>query len=118
MDWRSSNFCNFEVVKRSHNIGKSSFWVSVSSPSEVVEGREAKGAYVNAASVVGDLEQLEAALLDQNLERGRTCVDCIFNQLLESMDRRHDDFACCDLIDHILIERLWTENQTPCLLRR
>lgn len=26
MDWRSSNFCSLEVVKRSHRIGRSSFY--------------------------------------------------------------------------------------------
>lgn len=78
--------------------------MSVSKP---LDGRKgAKGAYVNAASVVGNLEQLEAALLDQNFEGSRACVDCIFDQLLESVYRGHNDLAGSNLVDHILIECL------------
>ena len=61
-----------------------------------------KKTYINAATIVSDLQELQAPILDQNLNRGRPSIHSIFDQLLESVHRCYNDLSCRDLIDDIL----------------
>jgi hypothetical protein len=57
-------------------------------------------------SVVRDLEQLETALLGQNLEGGGTSINGIFDQLLEGVDRRYNDLARGNLVHDVRVQSL------------
>ena len=61
--------------------------------------------YVDTATVVSDLQQLEPAIFNLNLQRRRAGVDGILDQLLECVDRSYDDLAGGDLVDHVLMQR-------------
>jgi hypothetical protein len=61
MEVRSSKALSLEVVKRSHKIGRSSFLeMSAYDDSKSVH------TYIDAVSVIGNLQQLEAAVFDQD----------------------------------------------------
>ena len=61
---------------------------------------------IDAMAVVSDLKQLQAAILDDNLERGGASIDGIFNQFLQGIDRGDYDFTGSDFVNNILIKRL------------
>lgn len=62
--------------------------------------------HVYAMAVVGNLEELEAAILDEDFNGSRTSVDGILDQLFQCMHGSHDDLSRSDLIDDIGIESL------------
>lgn len=64
--------------------------------------------YLNTASIVGDLQEFEATLLDQYLESGGTCVNGVLDQFFQRIDRGNNDLSSGDFIDYILIEGLHT----------
>jgi len=63
-------------------------------------------AHVNATTVVGDLQQLQASILDENLQGRGSCVDSILHQLLQRIHRGHDNFPCSNFVDNILVKGL------------
>ena len=89
----------------SQRIGRSSFYVLISKDQS---GQTLSGTVtdIDAVAVVGDLKQFQPSILDDNLERSRTSVHCIFNQLLQCMNRGDDNFAGSNFIDNILIKSL------------
>lgn len=61
---------------------------------------------INPAAVVGDLQELQTALLDQYLEMGGASILGVLNELLQGVDRRNNNLPCCDLVDNIWIQGL------------
>lgn len=61
---------------------------------------------IDAVAVVGDLKQLQSSVLNDNLERSRASIDCIFNHFLQSMNGGDYDFAGSNFIDNTLIKSL------------
>lgn len=57
-------------------------------------------------TVIRDLEELQPSIFSKDFQGRRACIDRIFNQFLQGVNRRDDDFPCGYLIDHILIESL------------
>ena len=57
-------------------------------------------------AVVRDLKQFQPSILDDNLERSRASVHCVFDQFLQRMDWSYYDFASCYFVDNVLIKRL------------
>jgi hypothetical protein len=57
-------------------------------------------------AIVGDLEQFQAPILDEYLQRRRTGIHRIFNQFFQSMHGGNDDFPCGNFIYDILLKRL------------
>lgn len=57
-------------------------------------------------AVVGDLEEFEAAILDEDFNGSRASVDGILDQLFQCMHGSHDDLSCSDLVHDIGIESL------------
>lgn len=62
--------------------------------------------YVDAVTVICDLEQLEASVFDQDLDRSGPCIYRVFNQLLQSMHRGDNNLPCRNFIDYIRIQSL------------
>lgn len=86
-------------------MGKSSFYILVRKD----HGGEAlydTATDIDTVAVVGDLKQLEAPVLDDNVERRRTSIHCVLNQFLQSMNWGDNDFAGSDFVDNILIKSL------------
>ena len=102
---RSSKVFSLDVVNLSQRIGRSSFYVRVSKHQGALSlcGTVTD---INTMAVVGDLKQLQPSILDDNLDGCRASIHCIFNQLLQSMNRGDYDFAGSDLVDNILIKSL------------
>lgn len=72
-----------------------------------IEGaRSGTDTNIDAVTVVGDLKQLQASILDNNLKGGRTRIHCIFDQLLQRMSRGDYDFAGSNFVNNILIKSL------------
>lgn len=89
----------------------------MSDPGKGTDGQRGLGeSHINAAAIVGNLQQLQTSVLDQNLEGRGSCVYSVFHQLLQGMDRGHNDFSGRDLVDDILVEslgRVGLSNPTP-----
>jgi hypothetical protein len=67
---------------------------------------EAMPTHLNATPVVCYLQQLQPALLSEDVQRGSAGIDGILNKFLECMNRSNNDFASSDFVDNIRIERL------------
>ena len=63
---------------------------------------------IDTVAIVGDLKQLQAPILDNNFERSRASIHCVFDQFLQCMDWGDYDFASSNLIDNILVKSLCT----------
>ena len=57
-------------------------------------------------AVVGDLQQLQAAFLDHDLQRAGPGIDCILDELFQRVHGGHDDLASRDLVDDVLVQGL------------
>lgn len=62
--------------------------------------------YLDAAAIVGDLEEFEAAVLDQDFECSGASIDRVLNQFLQSIDRGNNDLSCGDLVDNVGVKSL------------
>lgn len=62
-------------------------------------------AYVDTMPVIRDLEKLQTAILDQDLQRRRARVDRILDELFQRMNWCNDDFSGGNLVHHVLMER-------------
>ena len=66
--------------------------------------------HINARAIIGDLQQLQAAVFDQNLEGRGACIHGVLNQLFQRVNRGDDDLAGGDFVDNVLIKRLSNSN--------
>lgn len=66
---------------------------------------------IDAVPIVRDLEQFQASILDENLQRSRAGVDGVFDQFFERMHRRNYDFSSGNLVHNVLIQGLWSWRQ-------
>ena len=57
--------------------------------------------YLNAVTVVRDLEEFEASILDQNFDRGRASVNGILQELLECIHWSNNDLTGGNFVDDI-----------------
>jgi hypothetical protein len=62
--------------------------------------------YLNATAIVCDLQELETAILDEDLYRGGPSIDCVLNELFQGMYGSHNDFSGRNLVDHVEVKRL------------
>lgn len=67
---------------------------------------EANPTYLNTAAIVCYLKQLEPAFLGENIQRRSPGINSIFDELLESVDRSHDDLTGRNFIYYVWVERL------------
>ena len=58
----------------------------------------------DAATVVDDLDQLDAAALDRDADAGRAGVEGVLDELLDDGDRSLDDLSGGDLADGAFVE--------------
>lgn len=61
---------------------------------------------IDTVAVVSDLKQLQPSVLDDDLERSRASIYCVFDQFLQRMNWGDYNFASSDLIDNVLIKSL------------
>lgn len=61
---------------------------------------------LDSGPIVGDLQQLQAAVLDHDFQRSRSRVHGIFDELLQSMHWRDDDLSCRNLVHDAWIQSL------------
>ena len=101
---KSSKVLILEVVWRSQRIAKSSFCPG-NQPCESYE-RGGRVIHLNSAAIVGDLEKLQAAILGHHIQGSSARIDGVLNELLESMDRSHNDLTGSDFIDDIWVKCL------------
>lgn len=57
-------------------------------------------------AVVGNLEQFQPSILDDDFDGSRASIDCIFNQFLQRMNRGDYNFASSNFVNNILIKSL------------
>lgn len=69
------------------------------------------GAYIDTAAAVGDLEQLQTTVLDQDVERGGPSVDGVFDEFLQRVHGCDNDLAGCNLVDHVWVQCLDASSQ-------
>ena len=67
----------------------------------------------DAAAVVDDLDQLDAAALDRDADAGRAGVDGVLDQLLDDRDRALDHLAGGDLADGSFVEQAKRSSRRP-----
>jgi hypothetical protein len=67
---------------------------------------EANPTYLNTAAIVCYLKQLEPTLLGENIQGGSPGINSIFDELLERVNRSHDDLTSRNFVYYIWIERL------------
>ncbi len=108
MELRSSNDCSLDVVKRSHRIGRSSFYQMVRRKKQSlrVPARAVSRSYLNATAVVRDLQQLEATVFDKHLKSCSAGIDSILHQFLQCVNGSNYNLTSCNFIDNILVQRL------------
>lgn len=61
---------------------------------------------INSGTIISELQELQAAILDEDVELLGLGIDGVFDEFLESVDRGDDDFASCNLVDHEGIQSL------------
>ena len=105
IDVRSSKVLSLDVVNLSQRIGRSSFYILVSS-SDKDQTLHVTVTNVDSVAIVGNLKQLQPSIFDNNLKRSRPGVDSILNQFFQSMNRSDYDFAGSNLVYHILVKSL------------
>lgn len=72
--------------------------------------------------IVSDLQKLQTAFFDKNLEVGGSSIDSVLDQFFQSVDWGNNDLSCGDLVDDIWIECLkdisevWAEKLTELTL--
>ncbi len=71
---------------------------------------------LDAAAVVGDANQLDAAAGERDVDLGRTRVDAVLEQLLQRGGRPLDHLSRSDLIDQVIGQRTNRRHQcaSPC----
>lgn len=57
-------------------------------------------------AIISDLKEFEATILHEDLNRCRSSVDRVLNQLFQRMHRSDDDLAGGDFVDNIGIQGL------------
>ena len=65
-------------------------------------------------AVVGDLEELEAAIFNEDFEGRGAGVDGVFNELFEGVHRGDDYFASGDFVDYVGGKGLESVRITVC----
>jgi hypothetical protein len=63
--------------------------------------REARVFFAHPASVVAHFDALAAAVFEDDVDRRRTGVDCVLDELFVDRRRSLDDFSGSDLIDEV-----------------
>ena len=71
----------------------------------------------HSAAVVDYLNQILAAVAENNLDGGRAGVDCILNQLLDYRSRALDNFSGGNLIGHRIRQKSDNVAHRLCLSR-
>lgn len=61
-------------------------------------------AYSDAVTIIGDLDELEAAVLDDNGDGGGACVEAVLHELLHRRDRPLDDLPSRNPVNHWLVK--------------
>lgn len=61
-------------------------------------------AYSDAVAIIGDLDELEAAVLDDNGDGGGACVEAVLHELLHRRDRPLDDLPSRNPVNHWLVK--------------
>lgn len=99
IDVKSSNDFNFDVVNRSHRIGRSSFlgWNKQKSP------QKGLNIYVNAMSVVSNLKQFESTVFDKDLKRCCSSIYRILYKFFQGVYGGNNDLASCNFVDNVWI---------------
>lgn len=59
-------------------------------------------AHINPVAVVGNLKQLETAILDEYFQCSRSGIDGVLNEFFQGVDWSDYDLAGSDLVDNIL----------------
>lgn len=119
---KSSNADNLDVVCLSHSIGRSSNYTQKENHQNAKitshigtktttfgnKGREGGGNETvtdsDSVAIVGDLDEFEAAVLDDEVDGGGGGVEAVLDQLLHGGDGALDDFPGGDSVDDGLAE--------------
>ena len=56
-------------------------------------------------SVVGDLEEFETAVFDENLDLCRVCIDRVFDEFFQRVGGTLDNFTCSDFVNDLGIRK-------------
>jgi hypothetical protein len=73
--------------------------------------------HLNTAPIVGDLQQLEAAVLGDNLEGCGACVYGVLDELLQSMHWCNNNLASRNFVDDGWLQSLERGIRTRQILR-
>lgn len=75
-------------------------------------------AHLNTTAIICDLQQFQAALFDEYLERGRARIHSILDELLQGMHRGDNDLSCGNFVHDIGVQSLKNRDVSITISKR